>query len=936
MRKEAITFIVVVLLLGGLTAWSFLDSGSTGTGRGRGKSADQGAELQKASSTPGRFLGDSDVTWAPDGRNIFETPSETRELPPLELGAPPLTRLIHPGVPLPVTLSPKARRAMRRAIVVDPKLAEAAGSTAAAPQPSETPGGNAGDRVNAVEAAKAALEKELEEANKKATQQESDADRKKRLDKITFTNGSTLFGEFSVAKALNRYQVKHDFDAVRTNVELSELDRTDRLKKFDLNFAEDKKGRLGKAVKYTGDVVSEIVLADTPKNRYSMKILDTGATDLPGQTELGRGLMEARLFDLAAEHFEKMRKAGLSSVELFTAQSDCRHELFDYNRELETLKTGLQAFPESAPLFSRLGRLQVTLGLPLEAKASFETALAKNPNDFVANVGLGDILRSMGKNTEAMVPLKEAVNLAGQDAIKTDLARLALGRTYLAAGDFKNAHETVDLVLQRAASGSPDRSRLHEQALVLTIVAALAQGQVAEAKTRVDEGVAAHPLSGALVYLSGVVALQQNDAVTARQRFNSALELDPLLTGEARVAQSMVDELSGNDAAAAASAATGATVAAPTTLELRAVYGRALLNIGDTAQARKELLKALDREPDNADVVVALGDCAYAEGNFPDAIRFYDRAAALDPDFPDLLARRIITQVRRRKLAEAEDLVGKIPTARSKDPLNVGAQAFFQYTKGNQVEALKILAKLGELDSGAAGMIGPYAKSAHDAIVAHQNKLMWTDSFSRTGSVLGRKWEKDVHSGINVALKDQAATFDGKQGTESDKPTLLWQEIPGDRFASFAVDLDMQAQPGVYSGLSLICFSVGVKVAEKWPGYQERGNNMAPFAGLQVALAPEGALVFRVLQKAKMSEWKPVTGTTYAGGPCTMEIRFSDPREGIVDVYVNRERVLTQQIDDLKRWKRTMDLQVFAQAQIDKRVHLTADNVTIVTYKEPK
>jgi hypothetical protein len=82
-----------------------------------------------------------------------------------------------------------------------------------------------------------------------------------------------------------------------------------------------------------------------------------------------------------------------------------------------------------------------------------------------------------------------------------------------------------------------------------------------------------------------------------------------------------------------------------------------------------------------------------------------------------------------------------------------------------------------------------------------------------------------------------------------------------------------------------------------------------------------------------MGEWTPITTTSYAGGPVSIELRMSDPSQGVVEVLVNRESVLKQPFADLKRFRRSLELQIFCQAQIDRKVHFSADNVVIVTLK---
>jgi tetratricopeptide (TPR) repeat protein len=944
-RKEPIVLLVTLALLAGLWFLSGSDESDGGRGR-RGARGTPAQDLVAAKSTPGRFVPESEVTWAADASNVFECPTETRDLPPLDLVAPPFPRLPHPGPPLPFTIGPGGRAAMRRTIVRSeaPKEPGTNGQTTAAATPPAAPDAPAtqpaneplvpiGTELSAVDRIKLSIEAEQKRIEAEIRAKQSEEDRRRSLDRLTLSDGTVLHGEMAtVERGENRYATKRLLDQIRTDVALTEPERAERLKKLDIAFKEDKRGKLGKAVKYPAAIVQQVTFADTPENRYRQQLLTAAPNDLGRQMELARILLDARLYGPAVDHLSAMRKAGLSSAEMLAALADSQHEMYRYNGELETLRQAVREFPDAGALHARLGRLQVTLGMRDDARASFAAALAKNQADPVANAGMGELLMRVGDPRGAMAYLKEALNVAGSDAARVDAVRLLLAEAYLRQGDFKNAHETVDLVLGRSNVAAPERARIFERAFLLAAIAALGQGQPVEARARAEEGAKRYPLSGQLSYLLGLVMAQQGELGPARSRLAATIDLDPLLTGHAQVAIAMIEEAQGRDDGAVAAAESGAMVASPAATELRLPFGRALLHVGDLARAREQLLAALDHDPRSADALLALGDAAYADGNLPDATRYYDRAASIEPAFPQLLPRRIVTQVRRRKLAEAEDLAAKVGTADLKDPFLQAALAFFQYAKGNQAEALSALQKLGE---GDAGPLGGYAKAAHQALVSHQNKTMWTDTFSRTGAQLGRSWNREVGAGVNIAFNNQAVLFEGTQRTVSDKPTIIWQERPGDRVYGFATDLDLPQQPGVYAGVGLMVFNQS-RGGEKWPGMPQRDGGVAPYTGLQVALSPDGVLVSRVLVKGRMSEWEPVPKTTYAGGPVRIELRLADPREGVVEVLVNRESVLLQTVADLKRFRRTLDLQVFCYAQIDRKVRFTADNVTIVTLKEPQ
>ncbi|HYC76154.1 MAG TPA: hypothetical protein VEI02_00880, partial [Planctomycetota bacterium] len=313
------------------------------------------------------------------------------------------------------------------------------------------------------------------------------------------------------------------------------------------------------------------------------------------------------------------------------------------------------------------------------------------------------------------------------------------------------------------------------------------------------------------------------------------------------------------------------------------------------------------------------------------------RAATLEPDFPDLTARRITTHVRRKRLKEAEELVNAASAIRLKEPPMQAAAAYFHYVRGNHDEAGVILQKMLDPSVTLPDAIRAYARQAAYAIGDHRNKQVWTDQFNRTDPRIGREWKVEKGAGVNVTLVDQAVLFDGAQSGVSDRPTYLHQERPGDKLHAFSIDLNLEAPlDGVFAGAGLMARS---KTApkEKWPGYQDRADGWAPQAGLQVAIDPAGKLVWRKLEQTKMSDWQEVPGAPEGARSLTLEFRQSNPAEGKWDVLVNREALLKDvEISDLKRWSRTLELQAFCYGRLGAKVRFTVDNATIVTLKEKR
>lgn len=944
MKKEPITFVLTLALLGGLV-WLGGSSGTSSTGRRGGGGTPPPDEIA-AKPAPGRFVKPDVSTWSSEGRNPYEAPVETRELPPLELAPPVMPRSPVPAPVLPFDLGGNIGRTLRR-----PWNPTASGAAPAAPAPAsetnEAPPAPSAEGVvpTSIDGAlgladrlrmSAADRIRREEEQRRA--EESEADRRKRLDRITFTNGQTALGEFMAAdRNKNRWDLIAEYNALRGSTDLSEIARTEKMKALKVAFREDKKGRLLARTVYTADVVAEIVLADNPVNRFETRRRTLKPDDAAGALDAVRGVFDAKEYALCVEFLEGLRKKGERAIDVFVMLSDCREALFDYDAEMSVLRDGLAVHPGATPLLARKARLELRLGLRDEAAATAREAMAKGA-DAVAAATLGEALLRTGKARDAISPLRDA--LASSDGDKAERIRTLLAEAYLAVGDLKNAEGQLDVVMDRwrrattaGGGGDAERQRAHERAVALSVTALIAGGKIEEAKTAVAAASTIFPASGVLTYLSGAAKLLSGDVGGARAAFALVPELDPLLAARVGAASAAVEEQSGKDDAALGVAATAAGETGPSDPALRPAWGRALLMSGDPVKARDVLLGALDASPDDPDLLSALGDAAYAEGDLARAARFYDRLATVEPGFPGVGPRRLLTAVRRRRMADADALVAKASAADLKDPAWLAATAFHQYQKSNEGEALQIMQRVSE-SASKGGSLSAWASSAYAAITAQRSKLLWSDGFSRSGTQIGREWKKEIGAGVAPALADQKLVFEGQQRTLSDKPTIVWQERQGDRFVAFGVDLDVAKQQGVYAGIALVAMNQGRAGGEKWPGFPEdRPAGYLPWGGVQVAFSPEGRLVWRRLEKGKMTDWEPTT-STFAGGVVNLEIRWADPREGRVDVLANKEVVASAVLQDIRNWKRTFELWVFSQAALDQKVSWSADNATIVTTKE--
>lgn len=95
---------------------------------------------------------------------------------------------------------------------------------------------------------------------------------------------------------------------------------------------------------------------------------------------------------------------------------------------------------------------------------------------------------------------------------------------------------------------------------------------------------------------------------------------------------------------------TRALAYSPRNPEVHHWYGRALMQVGDGAAARRELSKALERAPGDAGVLFDLAQLARREGRYSEACILLDSAVAIDPTAAQAYVLRALTRARRGEL----------------------------------------------------------------------------------------------------------------------------------------------------------------------------------------------------------------------------------------------------------------------------------------------
>jgi tetratricopeptide (TPR) repeat protein len=117
----------------------------------------------------------------------------------------------------------------------------------------------------------------------------------------------------------------------------------------------------------------------------------------------------------------------------------------DAQAALPELERAAQLKPELPTVHSLLGRSLMRMARRDEALAAFRRELARNPNDFDANVYVGLFLKEDSKLDEAAEYLKRARRLRPEDPA----ALYALGALHLATGQVDEAQKSLEAAVAR-------------------------------------------------------------------------------------------------------------------------------------------------------------------------------------------------------------------------------------------------------------------------------------------------------------------------------------------------------------------------------------------------------------------------------------------------------------------------------------------------------
>ena len=271
----------------------------------------------------------------------------------------------------------------------------------------------------------------------------------------------------------------------------------------------------------------------------------------------------------------------VSEADTVLAQAMALHQAGDLLGAIQKYQVALEMAPDRGDVRSNLAVAYASIGRVAEAIEEYRKALSVR-DDPAIRLNLGLALYKSGQIDEAIPEFQRV--LAGDSEHRQ--AALLLGDCLLQAG---RDQEVVDLLTPREAAFAEDLAYAFVLGTALVRLGDVDRGQV------LIDRIFSRGESAEGRLLLGLAHLNKRDYPAALKELARAVELNPELPS------------------------------------VHVLHGRALLNMGNREAAIREFRRELQRDPDNFDANVQLGNLYRMDQRNEDALLYYQRAGAARP-----------------------------------------------------------------------------------------------------------------------------------------------------------------------------------------------------------------------------------------------------------------------------------------------------------------
>ena len=358
--------------------------------------------------------------------------------------------------------------------------------------------------------------------------------------------------------------------------------------------------------------------------QYADAILGIGDQHIPSLLIRGASRLALVRNEGAINDLSRVVAAAPDNAYARRLLSQAQRRQGDSEQAYDTIVAGVERNPEDLGLLRLAGAMALRRGDAASGKKYLEQAVAQAPEDaaLLAQYGLAQI--ALGEADAGLAALETAIE---GDA---NLPQIELGliREYLSDARWDTAIEAA----QRFQERHPDTTL----GLSLEATARFAAGDREGGAAALNRAVTLHPGDPEASNMLARIAMSEERFDEARRLYEAVLDhnADHVLT---LVRLSRLEQAAGNEDAArglrADAKATLDTILdrAPDNPILHELAGKALVDLGDLAAARKKFEAALETDPTYATARLSLARLDRAEGDIDSAARRYRQVIEDDP-----------------------------------------------------------------------------------------------------------------------------------------------------------------------------------------------------------------------------------------------------------------------------------------------------------------
>ncbi len=284
---------------------------------------------------------------------------------------------------------------------------------------------------------------------------------------------------------------------------------------------------------------------------------------------------------LLSQGFRKVSDPAL----LYGAVSTLQLQKGQSEKALQTLQDGLGELGETTDMLLAMGHYYENRGNFEQVLERYNQALESQPDVADVHIALGDLYLLTESLDEAVLQYREAITLDPA----TPGHYIALGNAFEVAGDINQA----ETAYRQALVAAPTLADAYLRLGILYQSAA----NLEAAEETLQQGLKMSPASGALLIQYATLKLAQGKKDEALALANQAVEISPT---------------------------------AGTLIQRASIF----TELGDTENAKADLLASLAIEPSAIEALINLGDLYKADGDRDTAETYYTMAAEMMPGVP--------------------------------------------------------------------------------------------------------------------------------------------------------------------------------------------------------------------------------------------------------------------------------------------------------------